>query len=283
MDSALGGGLPRRGVSEVWGVAGSGKTQLALRCLLSSLVDPCSGLVSGRSVYLCSEGRAPTGRLHELARAWCARGCGGCELGVCGGGMLDPAALLGRVLVREVEDAPQLWQALEELAAFAGAQRDERVTLIVVDSIAALFRHADDLHGARHAWLYMIAKSLAQLGEALGCPVLVTNQASSWSGRDHPALGLAWSQCLNARVCLREAQPPVTAAAAAAAADDDDDEDDGALTAQALVPRGVRILEPSRRTLEVDFSPLHPDVAIDFVVLPGGLCAGAAVLNKVCM
>ena len=67
LDAHLGGGLPRRAVTELVGPAGAGKTQLCLSVAARALIDGSSD--SARVIYVDTEGSFSASRLLQLLLA----------------------------------------------------------------------------------------------------------------------------------------------------------------------------------------------------------------------
>ena len=65
----LHGGIPGGSLTELVGESTVGKTQLCLQLLLAAQLPEASGGLAGRSLYICTEGNAPLGRLAGLAAA----------------------------------------------------------------------------------------------------------------------------------------------------------------------------------------------------------------------
>lgn len=67
LDKLLCGGLRIRGITEICGEAGSGKTQICLHlCLVVQLPASCGGLGS-KAIYISTEGPIPLKRLEAMA------------------------------------------------------------------------------------------------------------------------------------------------------------------------------------------------------------------------
>jgi DNA-repair protein XRCC3 len=119
-----------------------------------------------------------------------------------------------------IENVSQEQYNLEKLVA-----RIERlllvkpVRLIVIDSMAGLFRECDGDYAARSKHMFALAGALQRISAQRKCPVVVTNQVSDvfdgkkctdtseWSVRSSgklvtPALGMAWSNCITSRTFL---------------------------------------------------------------------------------
>ena len=135
LDAFLRGGVPTRSLTEIAGEAGSAKTQLCLQLLLAAQLPRHLGGLGGAAVYVHTEGRAPTTRLRQLAAKHPALA-----------GARPAEAFLDDVfLVKSLDDADGLWNALASLAAIlreppGGPNRPVR--LVIVDSVSSPFRDA---------------------------------------------------------------------------------------------------------------------------------------------
>ena len=202
LDAWLGGGLPARGVVEVTGEAGAGKTQLLLSVLLASAAARGAGGVGSGALYVCTEGKAPVARLSAMA--------GARSPPASGSPSTSTGTELERVLVLEVGEAHELWDAMHTRVPLV--LRSGAVRLVVVDSIAAPFRGefgAGSAPGDRTAWLFGLAAQMHRLSDEHDALFLVANQVSFDPGlnRLKPALGLAWSTCVTERLVLEFAEP----------------------------------------------------------------------------
>jgi DNA-repair protein XRCC3 len=66
----LNGGIPGGSLTELVGESTVGKTQLCLQLLLTAQLPVAAGGLGGRSLYICTEGNPPLGRLGEIAAAF---------------------------------------------------------------------------------------------------------------------------------------------------------------------------------------------------------------------
>jgi recombination protein RecA len=147
LDDALGGGLPRGRVVEVFGSPGSGKTALAL-----ALVRACQAR-GGVAVWIDAERALDGARAHAAG--------------------ID----LDRLVVMRPSSGEQAFAAIDMLVARG------RVQLVVIDSIAALVPDAE-LHapvGTAPAGLHarLMSASLRRVHGALfdaGCTLVCVNQ-----------------------------------------------------------------------------------------------------------
>ncbi|KAL5549141.1 hypothetical protein UlMin_004372 [Ulmus minor] len=267
LDRCLGGGVPCNSVTELVAESGSGKTQLCLQLALSAQLPLSHGGLSASSLYIHTEFPFPFRRLQQLSRAFC----------------LD-SRLKGNpcdnVFVHAVHSADQLFDEMSKIESFVGGSKSHLpVKLIVIDSIAALFRSEFentpfDLK-RRSSLFFKISGKLKELAMRFGLAVVVTNQVVDFMGpndglnglrignvgslyssgrRICPALGLAWANCVNSRLFLSRNEEVIG-------------ENIG------LVDVGDRdnLCIQSRRRLSVLFAPHLPKSSCEFVIKREGV------------
>lgn len=67
LDQLLRGGIRIRGINEISGEAGSGKTQLAMHLALTVQFPVHLGGLGKKAIYISTEGPIPTQRLYEMS------------------------------------------------------------------------------------------------------------------------------------------------------------------------------------------------------------------------
>ncbi|GAB2267446.1 hypothetical protein Dimus_002429 [Dionaea muscipula] len=220
LDRLLAGGIPCNSVTDIVAESGSGKTQLCLQLLLSSQLPASVGGLSSSSLYLHTEFPFPSRRLHQLSLSFLS----------AHSSLFPPSHdPLGRILVDPVHTADHLLDVLLRLDSFIMSLSSTRwpIKLIVIDSIAALFRSEFENNPAdlrrRSSLFFRISGKLKALAEKFGLAVVVTNQVVDFMGskdainglrignldclyssgrRVCPALGLSWANCINVRLFL---------------------------------------------------------------------------------
>lgn len=219
LDRFLGGGIPCGSVTELVSESGCGKTQISLQLLLSAQLSVSLGGLSGSSLYLHSELPYPYRRFHQLSESFSSS-----HLDLFGPGY-DP---LDNILVRSLQSADHLFDILLEIdSMLANPPVKLPIKLIVIDSIAALFRSEFDNTPTdlkrRSSLFFKISSKLKSQAKQFGLAVLVTNQVVDLVGscegmnglrvgnlgylytsgrRVCPALGLSWANCVNSRLFL---------------------------------------------------------------------------------
>ena len=181
LDTILHGGLRVGSVTELFGEASAGKTQLVLQCLVTAAAR-------GETVILLVSEDVPIDRLQQLAA------CAGSRVG------LDAEALLKQVLIRKVyhaEDLDQLFNSNRELETLI---KQRQVSVVALDSVACALNDSGSgpvLQNAR--FLYTLKTFVSRCQVAF----LVTNHVRSVENEIRPMLGLTWSQAVHTRVGLR--------------------------------------------------------------------------------
>ncbi|CAL5186825.1 unnamed protein product [Lathyrus oleraceus] len=216
LDRCLNGGLPTNSITELVAESGTGKTQICLQLVLSAQLPPSHGGLSASSLYIFTESPFPVRRLKQLSRSLLSS---------------HPDLLrsdpLSRVFLRGIYSAEKFVNLLPDIEIFLTYWKSRLlpVRVIVVDSIAALFRSEFDNSRVdlrrRSSLFFKISGGLKSLAERFGLVVVVTNQVVdlmsegengvrignlsemySSGRRVCPALGLSWANCVNSRMFL---------------------------------------------------------------------------------
>ncbi|KAF9163626.1 DNA repair protein rad51c [Actinomortierella ambigua] len=215
------GGVRPGEVSEFCGPAGVGKSQLGMQLAINVQLPPEFGGVNGSSIYLDSEGSFVAKRVQEMAASSVAL--------LHDRGYTDWTAdtLLEGVRYCRVLNPIQLLAMIRMLRGIVKA--DSKVRLIVVDSIAFLFRSNISNVRMRTKLIGLIAKQLTEIAQEFNLAVVVMNHMStkfearggsaagvgrSTSGPSHPmpameamarpqpALGETWAKACTHRIRL---------------------------------------------------------------------------------
>ncbi|KAI3811421.1 hypothetical protein L1987_21144 [Smallanthus sonchifolius] len=220
LDAVLGGGIPCNSITELVSESGCGKTQLSLQLLFTAQLPRRLNGLAGSSLYLYSEFPFPNRRLNQLVESFRS------SHPILFASYRDPRDY---IFTRDCQTAHDLLDVLLMLESRLKnpKQTGLDIKLIVIDSIAALFRgefenNASDLK-RRSSLFFKISSVLKSHAKHFGIAVVVTNQVvdlfdgNEWgngvrvgnlewlytSGRRVcPALGLSWANCVNSRVFL---------------------------------------------------------------------------------
>ncbi|XP_034933799.1 DNA repair protein XRCC3-like [Chelonus insularis] len=188
IDKFLRGGLSRSGITQIYGEAGTGKTQLALQLCLTSQI-PSSGGYKAGAIYICTESKFPSNRLQELLK-------------------FSPVAkqykINGDVIfIEHISTVSDLESCVKY--RIPSLLLTQKIGLIVIDSIAAPFRVEFDSKELKHRakLLRSIGLTLHNYSKSHGICCVCINQVSSAMGNtsktdgicsnNQPVLGSVWA------------------------------------------------------------------------------------------
>lgn len=163
---------------EIWGEAGSGKSQLALQ--ICSALNP-----NFCSAYITTEGKFPAARFEQLCK------CRGSPVLPCEVQQCNSLESLNNCIFKQL---PLLIKV-------------KPIKVVVIDSIAAQFRCGEvDGGGLRRAQIIRsIGQQLKYLAFERDLSVVVVNQATNVPDVGmQPALGLTWSYIINSRMHIQK-------------------------------------------------------------------------------
>ena len=160
LDELLGGGIETKTITEFYGEYGSGKTQICHQLSVNVQLPPERGGLSGRAVYIDTEGTFRWERIEAMARA----------LG------LNPDVAMDNIYYIRAYNSDHQMSIIEELFSFVPKNN---VKLVVIDSATSHFRaeypgreHLAERQQKLNAHLHQ----LLRLAEAYNIAVVVTNQ-----------------------------------------------------------------------------------------------------------
>ncbi|XP_045117064.1 DNA repair protein XRCC3-like isoform X3 [Portunus trituberculatus] len=161
LDSFLGGGLPVRGITEVTGQSGSGKTQVALQLSLCAQLPPAAGGLGKGVAYICTESQFPTARLQQMVKHFKVKHSQG------------PASYTDGIFVHHIPEMDSLVDCVRYQLPSLLSQRP--IGLVVLDSVASPFR-AEESSMENKNLLYILGYRLHQLAAAYNIAILAINQ-----------------------------------------------------------------------------------------------------------
>ncbi|XP_022108570.1 DNA repair protein XRCC3-like [Acanthaster planci] len=262
LDAFLRGGILSPGITEIAGESAAGKTQLCMQLCLSVQRSTVNGGLDGGAVYICTEDVFPSKRLHQLIENFQKR---------LSATKYHQLKLGDNIFIEHLSERDQLVHCIQYRIPLLLKQ--SRVKLIVVDSLAALFRcefsPREAARRARH--LQTLGAQLHRLSWLHDVPVVCVNQvtanmsnnSSSHSNQCQliPALGLAWSNLVQTRLMLGRTNYKLSSFDAAGHQPQPAD-------TERTVPEtaGVPV-----RTMEVVFAPHLPNDTCYFVVEAAGV------------
>ena len=206
----LGGGFKTGNVYEIYGEAGTGKSQLSMQMSINVTLPQEIGGLAGKAVYLDCDGGFSFRRLREISQATKA--------------MVLPVLhpndqqrfhqtdLMDGVLYKRIESLPKLVDSIDQLANQV-LPSTQNVRLLIIDSFAFYFRYHTicdatlPINGNPHSILYSLIQRLNMLAHQWGLAVLLTNQMTTKFNEAEdilvPALGESWSHCCTTRIYLQ--------------------------------------------------------------------------------
>ncbi|KAH8359036.1 hypothetical protein KR093_004084 [Drosophila rubida] len=257
LDSCTGGGIVTRGITEICGVSGVGKTQLLLQLSLGVQLPPRLGGLGKGVAFICTEDMFPSRRLLQISKAFEARYPD------------EQLNFLGNIFIEhQYETVSQPAQSCIFKAKYTFLQKplldcvnnrlpqllqDHSIGLIIIDSVAAIFRLYSDF-GERSRDMRRMVNALLTYADKYQCAVVCTNQMTAASLRqddqsqqqavqDVPCLGVQWANLgrTRMRICKVPKQHRV---------------DDQLLTV---------------RKLEIMYSPETPNAFAEFLITAEGV------------
>lgn len=266
LDRLLDGGIPCNSITELVSESGCGKTQLCLQLLLCAQLPISRGGLAAASLYVHSEFPFPLRRLRQLSLSFPSSNTD------------DP---LDRIFVRAVELPDELLALLDRVESLLSGQSSLPLKLIIIDSIAALFRSEFDNNAGdlkrRSSLFFRTAGKLKSIAKKFGVAVVVTNQVVDLVDSDGanglqvgnfgclfssgrrvcPALGLSWANCINSRLFLSRFDGIGRNRIGTSGSEDQSCGELGGVTTQ--------------RRMQVVFAPHLPESSCQFVIAKEGV------------
>lgn len=161
IDGLLGGGFAIRGINEIYGPSGSGKSQFCIQLSLQAQLSPKVGSLNKGVAYICTEDAFPLKRLHQMNDQYVKRY-----------GNLD---FLNNIFIDHINDYENLVDCVQN--RLPKLLNNKRIGLIVIDSIAGIFRAEMNLI-ERANRMRIFVNELLNLQNKFEFAVLCTNQVS---------------------------------------------------------------------------------------------------------
>ena len=157
------GRLSSRGITEIAGEAGTGKTQFCMSLSLRCQQPSSNGGLDGACAYIaCGEGDFPIRRLSQLA-------------------MEQPGASLEKVHIEQCYSPEDMMSTLQK--KIPHMHNELGIKLLIIDSLAGLLRYEYDLMGKRShemfertQYLFRFATILKWLADTFKICIIVVNQ-----------------------------------------------------------------------------------------------------------
>ncbi|KOB66101.1 tRNA-nucleotidyltransferase 1, mitochondrial [Operophtera brumata] len=183
INSILHGGFRRGTITELYGESGSGKTQIGIQAAAHNWPN--------YSAYICTEDLFPIKRFNEIKN-----GIPNFRNNIDYG---------STTFVEHVTESKDLMSCVR--VRLPKLLTQHKFALIVIDSVAAPFRVESTNYIQRAEEMRELAVSLLNLAREFNLAVLCMNQVTGAVDRAVdmvPSLGLAWSNMVSTRLCLRK-------------------------------------------------------------------------------
>jgi len=207
IDNLLNGGLPSRGIIEVTGASGSGKTQFVLQAMKNILLPEKYGGIEGSVLYICTE-TYPRKRweslIYNLQQKFPE---------------LDSNIMYQNLIFQELKNIEEFKVYISStlIKCLNTYEYQRPIRLIAIDSITAIFRteFSSNQISERALVLFDLAQQFKILSDDYKLPIVIINQVSENINQNimgHltnkrstiPAMGLAWAYCINMRIFLEK-------------------------------------------------------------------------------
>ncbi|XP_067619328.1 uncharacterized protein spn-B isoform X2 [Eurosta solidaginis] len=189
LDNCLRGGVVTRGITEICGASGVGKTQLLLQLSLTVQLPKELGGLAKAVAFICTEDAFPSRRLFQLSKVF---------------EKSFPEATvnyMSNIYIENVLESDDLLKCvggrLEKL------MESVSIGLIIIDSVAAIFRtYTNYIKRARD--MRKMANYLLNYADKYNCGIVCVNQVATVSetAQETPCLGLAWAHLGRTRLKL---------------------------------------------------------------------------------
>lgn len=163
MDRLFGGGIETGSITEIFGEAGSGKTQLCHTLAVNCQLPGDEGGGEGKCMWLDTEGTFRSERIFMISEAL----------------DLNFQCVLDNITIARIYNSEHQMEILGEAAAL---MTTSKYSLLIVDSVMALFRN--DFRGRgeladRQCNLAKFLRHLLRLADEFGVAIVLTNQVSA--------------------------------------------------------------------------------------------------------
>jgi len=161
LDGLLGGGIETRTMTEFFGEFGSGKTQICHQISVNVQLPPEKGGLSGKAVYIDTEGTFRWERIEAMAKA----------------AGLDPDTAMDNIYYMRAINSDHQIAIGDDLQEFIA--KNPSVKVVIVDSVTSHFRAeytGRENLAARQQKLNKHLHQLTRLAEIYDLSVIITNQ-----------------------------------------------------------------------------------------------------------
>jgi RecA/RadA recombinase len=240
LDKLTDGGLDTGVITELYGHAGTGKTQLCMQLALNCQLPHDLGGADAKVVFISTDKHTSVKRLQEMAIPLRAKA--------------PHIKFFDNIFLYEFNTKKALeWfmkQAIYQILVY----RRENIRLFIIDSIAGIYR-TDTAYIQRAKHIRKHFKTLTRLAKQFGFAIVTTNHittvpgvSAESKGRDIPAIGRVWASKTSSRLCVTKMKAKVK-----------------------LSTDGSNVVDTSIRKLEIIKSTRLPRSSAYFVVTSHGV------------
>ncbi|XP_002070607.2 DNA repair protein XRCC3 [Drosophila willistoni] len=194
LDRCTGGGIVTRGITEICGASGVGKTQLLLQLAVCVQLPLHLGGLARGVAFICTEDAFPSRRMLEISKVFEARY------------PKENLNFLANVFVEQQFEVKPLLECVSN--RLPQLMQQHAIGLIIIDSVAAIFRLFTD-YDERTRDMRRLANDLLTYADKYNCAVICINQMTSSSAtrddkpmQDIPCLGLQWAHLGRTRLIV---------------------------------------------------------------------------------
>ena len=185
IDEITEGGISLRSITEIFGEAGSGKSQLCMQLAVNVQLPECFGGLNGKCVYVSTDKRVETKRLDAMSKALQGVFANCPEV--------QEISFLDNIFVEEFNTAHEFQSFVNKLPQTL--EKHPEIKLVVIDSIAGIFR-IETSFIERANLMRVLALRLEKLADLHNFSVLTTNHLTAsfqeTGQTETAALGTTW-------------------------------------------------------------------------------------------
>ncbi|XP_055903604.1 DNA repair protein XRCC3 [Eupeodes corollae] len=187
LDKCSRGGIVTRGITEICGESGAGKTQILLHLSLTVQLSPKNGGLGKGTAFICTEDAFPSKRLYQLAEEFSKRYPD------------EKINYLSNIYIEHIIESEDLLKCVNQ--RLLKLMETSTIGLIIIDSVAAVFRMNSNII-ERAKQMRKLANCLLLYGDKYNCGVVCVNQVTTVNdaNRNVPCLGLAWAHLGRTRI-----------------------------------------------------------------------------------
>ncbi|KAL5282358.1 XRCC3 family protein [Megaselia abdita] len=187
LDKITNGGILTRGITEIFGESGAGKTQLLLQLSLSVQLPEIKGGLQKGVALICTEDVFPAKRLVQISESFYKKY------------PEEDIKYLSNIFIEHVVEPEELLNCVNRRLPILMARY--HIGLIIIDSVAAVFRSESNAIN-RSLDIRQLVSSLLRLSHQYNCGVICVNQVAYIPKKRKitPCLGLVFANLSRTRI-----------------------------------------------------------------------------------